>query len=123
MLRNHLVSYILETKWLHIGIHVRRDAFQALADPIRREILVAIVQQPLNLNEVAERFPVTRQAISKHIRILSECGLINIQQQGRERLCEIEVQGLNDVTDWLTDFKRQLDERFSRLDKLLDELV
>lgn len=102
---------------------MRRDAFQALADPIRRDILVAIVQQPLSLNQVAERFSVTRQAISKHIKILSECGLINIQQQGRERLCEIEVQGLDDVTGWLTDFKRQLDERFNRLDKLLDELV
>lgn len=102
---------------------MRRDAFQALADPIRRDILVAIVQQPLSLNQVAERFPVTRQAISKHIKILSECGLISIQQQGRERLCEIEVQGLDDVASWLTDFRRQLDERFNRLDKLLDELV
>jgi DNA-binding transcriptional ArsR family regulator len=101
---------------------MRRDAFQGVADPIRRDILMAIIHQPLSLNQVAERFPVTRQAISKHIKILSECGLITVQQQGRERLCEIQAQGLDDIADWLTDFKRQWDERFNRLDELLDEL-
>lgn len=100
---------------------MRRDAFQAVADPIRREILMVIATESLSLNQVAERFPVTRQAISKHIKILSECGLINIQQQGRERLCEIQTQGLDDIASWLTDFKRQLDERFNRLDKLLSQ--
>jgi DNA-binding transcriptional ArsR family regulator len=101
---------------------MRRDAFQGLADPIRRDILMAIIQQPLSLNQVAERFPVTRQAISKHIKVLSECGLICVQQQGRERLCEIQAQGLDEIADWLSDFKRQWDERFNRLDQLLEEI-
>jgi DNA-binding transcriptional ArsR family regulator len=66
---------------------MRRDVFQAIADPTRRKIINMISQQSLNLNSVAENFHVSRPAISKHIKILTECGLIEIKQQGRERYC------------------------------------
>ena len=67
---------------------MRRDVFQAIADPTRREIISMIAHQSLNLNSVAEKFQQSRPAISKHIKILTECGLVEIKQQGRERYCE-----------------------------------
>ncbi|MGI8633947.1 MAG: ArsR/SmtB family transcription factor [Segetibacter sp.] len=80
---------------------MRRDVFQAIADPTRREIIGVVSQQSLNLNAVAEKFSISRPAISKHIKILAECGLINIKQIGRERFCEANLKSLNDVSDWL----------------------
>lgn len=80
---------------------MRRDVFQAIADPTRREIIGVVSQQSLNLNAVAEKFSISRPAISKHIKILAECGLINIKQIGMERFCEANLKSLNDVSDWL----------------------
>ena len=80
---------------------MRRDVFQAIADPTRREIINMISMQSLNLNAVAEKFDVSRPAISKHIKILTECGLIVIKQKGRERYCEAKLQKLNEVADWV----------------------
>ena len=84
---------------------MRRDVFQAIADPTRREIINMIAHQSLNLNSVAEHFDISRPAISKHIKILSECGLIVIKQQGRERYCEAKFQKLNEVADWIDQYK------------------
>ncbi|MGY0040970.1 ArsR/SmtB family transcription factor [Pedobacter sp. NJ-S-72] len=71
---------------------MRRDVFQAIADPTRREILNMIANQSLNLNAVADNFEISRPAISKHIKILTECGLVSIKQQGRERICEAKLE-------------------------------
>ena len=84
---------------------MRRDVFQAIADPTRRAILGMIAAKPLNLNAVAENFDVSRPAISKHIKILSECGLIMIRQQGRERFCEAKLQNLDVVSDWVEQYR------------------
>jgi len=84
---------------------MRRDVFQAIADPTRREIINMLAQKSLNLNAVAENFDISRPAISKHIRILTECGLIAIKQQGRERYCEAKLQKLNEVSDWVEQCK------------------
>jgi DNA-binding transcriptional ArsR family regulator len=84
---------------------MRRDVFQAIADPTRREIINMISRQSLNLNSVAENFDVSRPAISKHIKILTECGLITIRQQGRERFCEANLKTLGEVSDWVSQFK------------------
>jgi DNA-binding transcriptional ArsR family regulator len=84
---------------------MRRDVFQAIADPTRRAIINMIAQQPLNLNAVADQFDVSRPAISKHIKILTQCGLITIKQQGRERYCEAKLQQLNEVSDWVEQYR------------------
>ncbi len=78
-------------------METRRDVFQAIADPTRREIISVIAGQSLNLNAVAETFDISRQAVSKHIKILTECGIIEIKQQGRERYCEARLEKLNEV--------------------------
>ena len=84
---------------------MRRDVFQAIADPTRRAIISMIAQQPLNLNSVAEQFDVSRPAISKHIKILTECGLVVIRQQGRERYCTAQLHKLNEVAEWIEQYR------------------
>src|SRR5690242_8738155 len=84
---------------------MRRDVFQAIADPTRRAILNLLSQQPLNLNAVAENFDVSRPAISKHIKILTECGLLTIKQEGRERYCEAKLQKLSEVSEWIEQYR------------------
>jgi DNA-binding transcriptional ArsR family regulator len=98
---------------------MRRDVFQALADPRRREIMHLIAKKVLTPNGVADSFDVSRQAISKHIKILEECGIVVIHQQGRERYCYIQPQKLNEVEDWLKDFRKTWENRFDKLDKIL----
>ncbi len=101
---------------------MRRDVFQAIADPTRREIINLVAKQSLTPNGVADSFNVSRQAISKHIRILTECGLITITQQGRERYCYIQAAKLDEVSDWLTGFRKIWDNRFDKLDNLLTKM-
>lgn len=101
---------------------MRRDVFQAIADPTRRDIILLIGHNSLNLNAIAETFPVSRQAISNHIKILTECGIVVISQQGRERYCFIQPKKLEEVHDWLADFKKIWEDRFDRLDNLLEDL-
>jgi DNA-binding transcriptional ArsR family regulator len=84
---------------------MRRDVFQAIADPTRRSIINMLSQQSLNLNAVAENFDVSRPAISKHIKILTECGLIVVKQKGRERYCEARLQSLNEVSQWIEQYR------------------
>jgi len=84
---------------------MRRDVFQAIADPTRREILNIISRGSLNLNSVAGNFDISRPAISKHVKILTECGLIMIKQQGRERYCEANLQSLNEVFTWVEQYR------------------
>lgn len=97
----------------------RRDVFQAIADPTRREIIQRIAQEPLNLNAVAEAFDISRQAVSKHIQILTECGLVIIKQKGRERFCEPQLDKLNEVVDWVEQSKKQWISKFEKLDNYL----
>jgi len=86
-------------------MELRRDVFQAIADPNRRAIIQLLSGQRLTLNGVADNFDISRPAISRHIRILTECGLIVIKQQGRERYCEANFQGLSEVSDWVSQYK------------------
>ena len=80
---------------------MRRDVFQAIADPTRREIINILSKQSLNLNAVADRFDISRPAVSRHIRILTECGIIVIKQQGRERFCEANLKSFDKVSQWV----------------------
>ncbi len=84
---------------------MRRDVFQAIADPTRRAIINMIAHQSLNLNAVAENFSISRPAISKHIKILTQCGLIEIKQQGRDRYCKAKLQQLHEVSQWIEQYR------------------
>lgn len=88
---------------------MRRDVFQAIADPTRREIIQLLAQQTMNLNSVVENFLISRPAISKHIKILRECGLVIIKQQGRERYCEANLETLDEVSKWVESNKKKED--------------
>lgn len=103
-------------------MEVRRDVFQAIADPTRREIINLISQQSLNLNAIAENFDVTRQAISLHIKILHECGLISIHTQGRERYCEARLDKLSEVSLWVEQYRHHWEKRMDRLENYLNKL-
>jgi DNA-binding transcriptional ArsR family regulator len=84
---------------------MRRDVFQAIADPTRRKILGLLAKESLTLNGVAEQFEMSRPAISKHIRILTECGLVTITQQGRLRQCKADLKKLKAVADWTEQYR------------------
>jgi DNA-binding transcriptional ArsR family regulator len=101
---------------------MRRDVFQAIADPTRREIINMLAHQKLNLNSVAEKFDVSRPAISKHIKILTECGLIVITQQGRERHCEAQLQKLGEVSTWIEQYRQFWNLKLDALDVYLNQL-
>ena len=101
---------------------MRRDVFQAIADPTRREIINMIAHHPLNVNAVAENFEVSRTAIYKHIKMLTECGLVVITQFGRERYLEARLEKLNEVADWVEQYRRMWMERLDSLDSYLGEL-
>ena len=98
---------------------MRRDPFQAIADPTRREIINIIARQSLNLNSLAENFDISRPAISRHIKILTECGLIVIKQQGRERYCEANLASLNEVSKWIEHYRIFWTKKLDALEKHL----
>jgi DNA-binding transcriptional ArsR family regulator len=101
---------------------MRRDVFKAIADPTRREIINAVSERPLNLNTVVETFDISRQAVSKHIKILTECGLLVIKQQGRERYYEAKLQPLNEVAVWIERYRRHYEAKLDSLENYLDKL-
>ena len=103
-------------------METRRDVFQAIADPTRRDIINLIAYQSMNLNSIAENFDVSRPAISQHIKILVECGLVTITQQGRERFAEATLKPLNQVTDWIEPFRKRMETRFDAFDEVLNEM-
>ena len=98
---------------------MRRDVFQAIADPTRREILGILSTHPMNLNSVAEKFDVSRPAISKHIKILTECGLITVHIEGREHYCEAKLDKLSEVSDWVEQYRKFWEDRLDSLEKYL----
>ncbi len=101
---------------------MRRDVFQAIADPTRRDIIELISKNPMTPNKVAGSFNVSRQAISKHIKILTECGLLSQSIQGREYYYAIQPKKLAEVSKWLEPFRLMWDNKFNQLDKVLVNL-
>ena len=101
---------------------MRRDVFQAIADPTRREILNMLAHQSLNVNSVAEHFDVSRTAVYKHMKILAECGLLVIKPQGRERYCEAKMERLSEVSDWVEQYRELWNKRLDALEIYLNEL-
>ena len=98
---------------------MRRDVFQAIADPTRRDIISLIATRHLNLNTIAGEFKISRPAISKHIRILHECGLIVIRKEGRERYCEAKLCSLHEVAGWVAQYKQFWELKLDALENYL----
>lgn len=101
---------------------MRRDVFQAIADPTRRAILSLIALQAMTPNALAEHFDTSRQAVSKHIKILTECELVKQQQNGREIYYHFNPHKMKEVSDWLQPFTKLWESRYSNLDKVLKQL-
>ncbi|KJS03995.1 MAG: ArsR family transcriptional regulator [Flavobacteriales bacterium BRH_c54] len=98
---------------------MRRDVFQAIADPTRRAILVLIAAQAMTPNALAEHFDSSRQAVSKHLRILTECELVKQEYQGREIYYQLEIDKMKEIDKWLEQFREIWENRFNQLDNLL----
>lgn len=101
---------------------MRRDVFQAIADPVRREIIDVLTKEPMSVNAVAQRFEISRPAVSKHIRILNECGIVAIEQKGRERICMIQPHELIPAFLWLDQYKQLWEERVDSFENYLMDL-
>lgn len=100
---------------------MRRDVFQAIADPNRRAIIHLLSQQKLTLNGVADAFDISRPAISRHIKILTQCGLVNITRQGRERYCEAQLQKLREVSAWTEQYRVFWTSKLDALELFLEK--
>lgn len=98
---------------------MRRDVFQAIADPTRRAILGLLMQKAMTPNELAEHFDMSRQAVSKHLRILAECRLSRAKQTGREIHYHLDPRRLKEVADFIEPYRRMWDMKFSQLDRVL----
>lgn len=103
-------------------MNIRRDVFQAIADPSRRAILSLVALQAMTPGAIAENFNSTRQTISKHIHILTECQLLQPKHNGREIFYQINPQKMKEIADWLTPFQQLWEDRFNRMDDVLDKL-
>lgn len=100
---------------------MRRDVFQAIADPTRRKIIQMVAAESLNLNAIAEHFDISRPAISKHIKILTECGLIVIRQEGRERFCNANLKSLAEVSNWVEQYRIFWTKKLDALENFLEK--
>ncbi len=101
---------------------MRRDIFQAIADPVRREILEIISTDALNVNEVAEHFDISRQAVSKQLKILTECGLLIVKQEGRERFFSIQPESLIPASMWIDQLQKQWSDRIDSFEHYVNQL-
>lgn len=102
--------------------NMRRDVFQAIADPVRREIIEVLSRESLTMNEVADQFEISRPAISKHVRILKECGIVEIEQKGRARFCKIQPENLIPAFMWIDQYRHLWEERLDNFESYLMEL-
>jgi len=101
---------------------MRRDVFQAIADPVRRNIIELLATETLTINEVAEKFNISRPAISKHVRILKECGIIVINKQGRERYCQIQPRNLIPAFLWIEQYQKLWEDKLDSFENYLNKL-
>ncbi|MEM8566357.1 MAG: metalloregulator ArsR/SmtB family transcription factor [Bacteroidota bacterium] len=101
---------------------MRRDVFQAIADPIRRDIIQLLSENQLSVNAVAEKFEISRPAISKHLKILKECDIIDISQEGRERYCKIKPKNLIPAFVWIDQYRKLWEDKLDSFENYLMEL-
>lgn len=100
---------------------MRRDVFQAIADPNRRAIIDLLARQSLTLNEVSDHFAISRPAVSRHVKILTECGLVVVRQQGRERYCTADFSKLGQVSDWIAQYQAFWSGKLDALGRFLEQ--
>ncbi len=112
-------TYICNRSFAYKAPPMRRDIFHAIADPTRRAIIALIAVQAMTPNAIAEHFDTTRQAVSKHLRILTECELIRQEHQGREIYYQLEIDKMKEIDKWLEQFREIWESRFQQLDQLL----
>ena len=103
-------------------VDMKRDIFQAIADPTRRAIIAIVAMQAMTPNAIAEHFDTSRQAVSKHLRILSECELVTQEQKGREIYYSLEIDKMKEIDEWLEQYRKIWESRYEQLDTLLAEL-
>lgn len=120
-MRKYILAFIFASKYLH-NMETRRDVYQAIADPTRRAIINLIAAQPHNVNTIAEQFDVTRQAISLHIKILHDCGLISVKKHGRDRICEARLEQLSEVSAFVDQYRQHWESKLDSLEKYLAKL-
>ena len=122
-MRNRKVAHIFATDWFHKQLkEMRRDIFQAIADPTRRAIIALIALQAMTPNAIAENFNTTRQAVSKHLRILTECELVKQEQQGREIYYSLQIEKMKEIDKWLAQYRKLWETRFNQLDNVLSTI-
>ena len=100
----------------------RRDVYQAIADPTRRAIINMIAAQPQNMKSIAEKFDISQQAISLQVRILTDCGLITIKQEGRNRVCEAQLDKLGEVAVWVEQYRQHWESKLDALETYIEKL-
>ena len=101
---------------------MRRDIFQAIADPTRRAIITLIALHAMTPNAIADNFHISRQAVSKHLRILTECELVKQEFKGREIYYQLEINKMKEIDKWIDQFRKIWETRFNQLDKVLSTL-
>jgi DNA-binding transcriptional ArsR family regulator len=101
---------------------VRRDVFQAIADPNRRQIIDLLSKEPMTLNAIADKFHISRPAVSQQIKHLIECGVVEVEQKGRERYCKIQPRSLIPAFLWLEQYQKQWEERINTFEKYVNKL-
>ena len=105
-----------------MATEIRRDVFQAIADPNRRQIIDLLAKEPMTLNAIADKFHISRPAVSQHIKHLTECGVVKVEKKGRERYCEIQPQSLIPAFLWLERYQKQWEERIDSFEKYINRL-
>lgn len=101
---------------------IRRDVYQAIADPTRRAIINMVASESHNVNTIADKFDVSRQAISLHIQILIDCGLLEVKQQGRERLCKAHLGQLGEVAQWVEQYRQHFERKLDSLEIYIEKI-
>ena len=120
-MRNRTVAHILATERFHErATNMRRDVFQAIADPTRRAIIALIALQAMTPNAIEKHFETTRQAVSKHLRILTECELVRQEQKGREIYYSLEIEKMKEIDEWLEQYRQIWKARFEQLGEVLE---
>jgi DNA-binding transcriptional ArsR family regulator len=118
-----MLTYICVSFYLRImSTETRRDIFQAIADPNRRQIIDLLVKEPMTLNAIAEKFHISRPAVSQHIKHLIECGVVEVEQKGRERYCKVNPKSLIPAFMWLEQYQQQWEQRINSFEKYVNRL-
>jgi DNA-binding transcriptional ArsR family regulator len=116
-----MLALIFASTYLR-NMKARRDVYQAIADPTRRAIINMIASHPHNVNAIAEKFDISRQAISLQLKILTDCGLVKIKQQGRERFCEAQLDKLSEVSAFVDQYRQHWESKLDALETYLEKL-